>query len=109
MKSEYALRGEQYKIEFYIGLASSDPEAGYVGSVYDFSSPFPDNSEEPGCENCKAQKELDTLSTGQVPITSVLLERIEDQQKPLWSLHNDPVEISGGKPSAEGHSGSFIF
>jgi Tyosinase C-terminal domain len=88
----YALQGDPYKVKFYIGPASHDPESGYVGNVYNFSSPLPENPEEPGCDNCKAQRELGILSTGQVPITNVLLDHIQDQQKPLWSLHNNPVQ-----------------
>jgi len=89
---KHALNGAPYDVKLYIGSPDEYPEPTYVGSVYNFSSPLPENPEAGGCANCKKQKEMGILSSSQIPITGVLLHHIEDESKSLWSLDEDKVE-----------------
>ncbi|KAF1814577.1 Di-copper centre-containing protein [Eremomyces bilateralis CBS 781.70] len=85
-------RGAQYIVKIYIGESGSTAVVpAYVGCVVTFSSPLPEDEEEPHCENCRRQLTEGSLATGQVPITEAILDHIEDSGTPLDAI--DPKAV----------------
>jgi tyrosinase len=69
----YALNGDAYSIEFYIGGDEDDPKsiwtpANHVGKVFTFSG-----AQLTACPNCTTQQQDGILSRAQVPLTIHLL------------------------------------
>ena len=66
----FELGGSPYTIHVYLGKDK-------VGSVYNFSSRFPEDGDG-SCGNCNKQREAKQLFTGQVPITSALIKAVRN-------------------------------
>lgn len=65
-----------------------------LGTLYTFGNPLttaPDNAEQGRCGNCESQSEQKLLSVGQIPLTSALLQHIDDNQISLGSLEPGAV------------------
>jgi tyrosinase len=70
-------------------FASAD---SYIGSIYTFSSSLEETGMTAACHNCLEQKKEGVLSTGQIPITNVILACAKDPSRPdLGSM--DPEEV----------------
>ena len=62
----------------------------HVGIVYNFSSPTP-RSGNVTCQNCNTQIEAKALTTGSVPITGALIQRVRDDGYDLDSMEKEKV------------------
>lgn len=81
------MKGLPFTVHIFIGPIALSTHAG---SVYNFSAPS--HTTKGSCANCERQEESGAKSTGQVPITNVLLRHVMDEGKPLDSLHRQKVE-----------------
>ncbi|KAG8530975.1 uncharacterized protein KY384_004332 [Bacidia gigantensis] len=89
----FELEGAPYLVSILFKPASEvsvvnqymSPE--YVGGVYNFSAP------NPRCQNCDDQRKEKALSTGQVPITTPLIQRVRDEG--VTDLNNMQVGQKG--------------
>ncbi|ODM17575.1 hypothetical protein SI65_07250 [Aspergillus cristatus] len=71
--NRYALNGEPYKINLFVGEKPKEDFIGpgsknFVASIYSFSAPLPADGDG-GCGNCKQQQKEGVRSVAQVPAT----------------------------------------